>query len=103
MKAKALLVIAIALLLVGFFLGMDAISGRKVDVFGDKEEVNVQYIWPILGAGVGFLIAFGLFNTNLWSSRTAPPYLGRMGSMEKGEIDKTLEKSGEMKRIGGEY
>jgi hypothetical protein len=52
---------------------------------------------------VGNHLSEGRLNQSPRAGRIAPPYLGRMGSMEKGEIDKTTEKAGEMKRVGGEY
>ena len=43
------------------------------------------------------------FDRDPLANRRAPPFLGRMASRDPGEVDKTLEKAGQMKRIGGEY
>jgi hypothetical protein len=103
MRGKPILVLALVLFLLGIILGLDAISSRPVDIYHEYDRANLLPMFVTLGAGIAVLVVFGAVNYVPSAGNTAPPYMGRMGSLEKGEIDKTLEKSGEMKRIGGEF
>ena len=103
MKGRVFLLLALALIFLGLARGLYALSSRREDMFGQQEEVDLMPLWVAMGVGVAILIALAVANYVIPTSPRAPPYMGQKASMDRGEIDKTTEKAGEMKRVGGEY
>ncbi len=103
MKGRVLLVIGLALLLLGTAIGLYALSGRTQDFFGNQSEADLGPMWITLGACVVFLVAFGIVNHDPRRTRTAHPRMGEKATMDKGDVDRTYERAGEVRRVGGKW
>ena len=103
MKGKLLLVIGVALILLGPVLGLYALSGRTEDFFGNQSEADLRPMWITLFAGAIVLVAFAVVSYDPRKSRTAHPRMGEKATMDPGDIDRTQERAGEVRRIGGKF
>ena len=97
------LILGVAVIVLDLLIANDFYSDRAVNTPEGDELVDITPVWLTLAVGVGLLVASMAFDRDALADKRAPPYLGQMASSDPGEPDKTLEKAGEMKRVGGEY
>ena len=101
MKGKLLLIVGLALLLLGPALGLYAVSSRTTDMFRNQSEANLWPMWITLIASVIFLVAYTAVNFDPRKGKTAHPRMGEKAIMDPGDVDRTYERAGEVRRIGG--
>jgi hypothetical protein len=103
MLRSVLYILGVVFFALGLLLALDIYTDRAINTIDGDEAVDLTPVWVTLAIAAGLMAAGMAFNRDPLADRRAPPYMGQMASKDPGEIDKTLEKAGEMKRIGGEY
>lgn len=98
------IILGIGCLVIASLILNDVYANRSInDRFEGDETVDLTYFWITLGIGICLLVVSMAFNRDALADKRAPPYMGKMADADPGEPDKTLDKSGEVKRVGGQY